>query len=177
MERKSAAKKSVAPKAPKPKTVPPAAPSRAPPPKPALSRPSTPAAKPAAAQPARDFTDLLADLNQVVGRERAYNPLRKTLYTPDELMAGYDPAVPDSASTTASSAHRKFGHNDGRRPTLPEALIQRVHDVSIDSASARLPRLRPGRPLSHPEDRGHHGRPRESDAALKTIVKTARDGR
>jgi predicted Rossmann-fold nucleotide-binding protein len=135
MERKSAAKKSQAPKAPKPKTLPPTAPSKVPPPKAAPSKvPPPPAAK-----PDRDFTDLLADLNQVVGREQVFNPLRTTLYTPAELMAGYDPAVPDSAFDDRVFRHiEKYGHNHGRRPFLPEALIQRVHDFSIDAALSVL---------------------------------------
>ena len=132
MERKSASKKSQAPKAPKAKTVPPKAPSRPPPTK---AAPAPDAGERGAAQ----FTDLLADLNRVVGREQVFNPLRTTLYTPAELMAGYDPAVPNSAFDDRVFRHiEKYGHNHGRRPFLPEALIQRVHDFSIDAALSIL---------------------------------------
>jgi predicted Rossmann-fold nucleotide-binding protein len=127
MERKSAAKKSAAPKALKPNTLPQKAPSPAPPAK-------------SAAQPlAKAYTDLLADLKQVVGQERVFNPVRTTLYTPAELMAGYDPTVRDSTFDERVFRHiERYGHNHGRRPFLPEALMQRVHDFSIDAALSVL---------------------------------------
>ncbi len=170
MERKSAAKKSQAPKAPKPKTLPPKAPSRAP--------PTPEPAKPVAGQPpAREFTDLLADLNQVVGREQVFNPLRTTLYTPAELMAGYDPAVRDSSFDDRVFRHiERYGHNHGRRPFLPEALIQRVHDFSIDAALSVLLDYGPDG-LSRKKKivgiMGGHEAPRGSSGYVKT-AQTAR---
>ncbi len=80
-----------------------------------------------------------SDLNLVVRGERAYDPLRRALYTPAELMAGYDPAIPGSSLDDRIFAHiRRHGANRGRRPHLREALAQRVHDFSIDAALGEL---------------------------------------
>jgi predicted Rossmann-fold nucleotide-binding protein len=134
MERKSASKKAAAPKAPK-KAAPPAAAVVAQAP---LAAPHATAAVPTTI-PAWKLSDIVADLNQVVEHENVYQPRRTALYTPAELMAGYDPAVHDSSFDDRVFRHiAKYGHNHGRRPFLFEALNQRVHDFSIDAALSEL---------------------------------------
>ncbi len=94
---------------------------------------------PPAPAPAHNHVDAPFDVNVVVAGERAYDPLRRTLYTPEELMAGYDPAIAGSSLDARIYAHiRRHGHNRGRRPELREALAQRVHDFSIDAALGEL---------------------------------------
>jgi predicted Rossmann-fold nucleotide-binding protein len=61
-----------------------------------------------------------------------YDPLRKTLYTTNELMAGYDGAHPETALDAIIAKHYKdYG---GISPDTGEALTQRLHDFGIDRA-------------------------------------------
>ncbi len=107
-----------------------------PPPAPEPRRRSS-AAPPAESGP--NVAALFSDLNVAVHGERVYDPLRESLYTPAELMAGYDPAAPVSSLDDRVYRHvREHGHTHGRRPELREALSQRVHDFSIEAALARL---------------------------------------
>ncbi len=124
MERKSASKKSPTTRTSK-RTV----------------RPAGGVAAPAPSKtiPAWKLADIVADLNQVVEHENVYQPRRTALYTPTELMAGYDPGVRDSSFDDRVFKHiAKYGHNHGRRPLLFEAVNQRVHDFSIDAALSAL---------------------------------------
>ncbi len=91
------------------------------------------------------------DLDLALVRERAYAPLRKRLYTPAELMAGYDPRRLNSSFDDRIFQHAvRHGRNGGRRPTLREALTQRVHDASIDAAlRSYLDYGRDGLPRAH----------------------------
>jgi predicted Rossmann-fold nucleotide-binding protein len=61
--------------------------------------------------------------------DRPYNPLLKALYTPDQLMTGWD-------SKTGSLDQRiadYYVHEGGQSPKDPsEALCQRIHDDFID---------------------------------------------
>ncbi len=63
-----------------------------------------------------------------------YRPLRRDLYSYQELMAGYDPGNDQSKDWLI------YQHFDGsrRKPNLNEALWQRLHDYSIDEALRRL---------------------------------------
>ncbi|MHB1844874.1 MAG: LOG family protein [Deltaproteobacteria bacterium] len=80
-----------------------------------------------------------AGLLGLVAGKRAYRPLRTELYTPEELLSGYDPRRPDSSLDDRIFLHvKRHGHNHGRRPELREALCQRIHDFSIDEALLRL---------------------------------------
>lgn len=79
----------------------------------------------------------LEDLNldQLLRHEDAFRPLRTTLYTPAELMEGYVPTrSPSSLDDRIFDHALHFGHLQGRRPSLREALAQRVHDFAIDVA-------------------------------------------
>lgn len=63
-----------------------------------------------------------------------YRPLRRDLYSYQELMAGYHPQNDQSKDWLI------YQHFDGsrRQPNLNEALWQRLHDYSIDEALRRL---------------------------------------
>lgn len=61
-----------------------------------------------------------------------YDPLRKSLYTTTELMAGYDGAHPGTALDAVIAQHY---HDAGEiTPDTGEALTQRLHDFGIDRA-------------------------------------------
>jgi predicted Rossmann-fold nucleotide-binding protein len=113
-------------------------PTRPPPPPPAKRRPS--AAPPPPVDGTRpNVAALFQDLNVAVHGEHLYDPLRETLYSPAELMAGYEPGVPWTSFDDRVYRHvQEHGHTHGRRPELREALTQRVHDFSIDAALGRL---------------------------------------
>ncbi|NUP09531.1 MAG: hypothetical protein HOW73_26095 [Polyangiaceae bacterium] len=73
-----------------------------------------------------DLSKLLLELPDL-----PYQPLRRELYSPSELLDGYDGAL---ASTCDYRIYRHFSHNGRFEPTLGEALAQRLHDWSIDEA-------------------------------------------
>src|SRR4051795_3490969 len=59
-----------------------------------------------------------------------YDPLRKSLYTRDELMAGWP------GETLDARIERHVLDHGFRAPPAPEALAQRLHDHAIDVALA-----------------------------------------
>ncbi|RYZ41110.1 MAG: hypothetical protein EOO71_13365 [Myxococcaceae bacterium] len=65
-----------------------------------------------------------------------YSPYRGSLYTPEELYAGFDPAHPDSYADTPDA--RIYAHWNSRGganpPSLLETLAQRLHDHAISDA-------------------------------------------
>ena len=62
-----------------------------------------------------------------------FDPLRKGLYTADELMEGYTSANPDGALDRRIARH--FVAAGGRNPpSAAEAIAQRLHDFGIDRA-------------------------------------------
>src|SRR2546428_6957 len=66
-------------------------------------------------------------------RPEPFDPLRKGLYTADELMEGYTPAHPDGALDRRIARH--FVAAGGRNPpSAAEAIAQRLHDFGIDRA-------------------------------------------
>lgn len=68
-------------------------------------------------------------------------PYRSTLYTVDELMAGYDPSDPRSFfERTADARIYAFytAHHGAERGLVLDALAQRLHDHAIDDALADL---------------------------------------
>src|SRR5438034_11246864 len=66
-------------------------------------------------------------------RPDPFDPLRKGLYTADELMQGYTPAHPDGALDRRIARH--FVAAGGRNPpSAAEAIAQRLHDFGIDRA-------------------------------------------
>jgi len=66
-------------------------------------------------------------------RPDPFDPLRKGLYTADELMEGYTPAHPDGALDRRIARH--FVAAGGRNPpSAAEAIAQRLHDFGIDRA-------------------------------------------
>jgi predicted Rossmann-fold nucleotide-binding protein len=64
-----------------------------------------------------------------------YNPYRTELYTPYELMGGYD-AVENNSLDIRINKH--FDAHGGHDADIMEALSQRIHDYSIDSAIKEL---------------------------------------
>lgn len=62
-----------------------------------------------------------------------YKPFRSRLYTPLELMDGYDPNEPINNSLD-SKVERHFEEHGGHDADIVEALAQRIHDYSIDAA-------------------------------------------
>ena len=66
-------------------------------------------------------------------RPEPFDPLRKDLYTADELMQGYTSANPDGALDRRIARH--FVAAGGRNPpSAAEAIAQRLHDFGIDRA-------------------------------------------
>jgi predicted Rossmann-fold nucleotide-binding protein len=66
-------------------------------------------------------------------RPDPFDPLRKGLYTADELMEGYTSTHPDSALDRRIARH--FVAAGGRNPpSAAEAIAQRLHDFGIDRA-------------------------------------------
>lgn len=62
-----------------------------------------------------------------------FDPLRRDLYTADELMQGYTPANPDGALDRRIAAY--FVAAGGRNPaSAAHAIAQRLHDFGIDRA-------------------------------------------
>jgi len=66
-------------------------------------------------------------------RPEPFDPLRKGLYTGDELMQGYTPSNPEGALDRRIARH--FVAAGGRNPpSAAEAIAQRLHDFGIDRA-------------------------------------------
>src|SRR5256712_13462980 len=66
-------------------------------------------------------------------RPEPFDPLRKGLYTGDELMQGYTPSNPEGALDRKIARH--FVAAGGRNPpSAAEAIAQRLHDFGIDRA-------------------------------------------
>src|SRR3989454_10060540 len=66
-------------------------------------------------------------------RPEPFDPLRKGLYTADELMQGYTSAHPDGALDRRIARH--FVAAGGRNPpSAAEAIAHRLHDFGIDRA-------------------------------------------
>src|SRR5437879_11527023 len=66
-------------------------------------------------------------------RPEPFDPLRKGLYTADELMQGYTPANPDGALDRRIARH--FVAAAGRNPpSAAEAIAQPLHDFGVDRA-------------------------------------------
>ena len=67
-----------------------------------------------------------------------FAPFRAALYTPDELFAGYDPALPDTiAGTLDQRIYQSFYDPVTRRDVpvdLVEMIMRRLHDASISDA-------------------------------------------
>ncbi|HEY9680044.1 MAG TPA: hypothetical protein V6C89_21580 [Drouetiella sp.] len=64
-----------------------------------------------------------------------YNPYRTSLYSPQELMAGYDPVDNQSLDIRIN---KHFDAHGGHDADIMEALSQRIHDYSIDTAIKEL---------------------------------------
>ncbi len=60
-----------------------------------------------------------------------YDPMRSTLYTPEELLAGYDGTLESSQDFQIFAHFRDSGRF---APDVYEALAQRLHDFAIDEA-------------------------------------------
>jgi predicted Rossmann-fold nucleotide-binding protein len=65
-----------------------------------------------------------------------YDPYRAALYSPEELMAGYQPGVLQATRDWAIHAH--FVERGRHEADILEALAQRIHDHAIDGALREL---------------------------------------
>ncbi len=66
-------------------------------------------------------------------RAEPFDPLRKDLYTGEELMEGYTPSDPEGSLDRRIARH--FVAAGGRNPaSAAEAIAQRLHDFGIDRA-------------------------------------------
>jgi predicted Rossmann-fold nucleotide-binding protein len=65
-----------------------------------------------------------------------YSPYRGSLYTPEELYAGFDPARPESYADTPDARIYAHWHTRGgaNPPSLLETLAQRLHDHAVTDA-------------------------------------------
>lgn len=63
-----------------------------------------------------------------------YDVYRSTLYTPDELFAGFDPARPASYADTPDARVYRHSRQQGHHPDPLHALAERLHDHSITAA-------------------------------------------
>jgi predicted Rossmann-fold nucleotide-binding protein len=66
-----------------------------------------------------------------------FNPYRASLYTPDELMQGYEPGTPETHNETVDAQiYDYFSERqlDGRDAPVMDALAFRIHDHAIDDA-------------------------------------------
>ena len=78
-----------------------------------------------------------------------FNPYRGSLYTPGELMDGYDRSAPRPRSGTVDTQIYDYFHErqlDGREAPVMDALAFRIHDHAIDDALRDL--LSAGGPAS-----------------------------
>ena len=68
--------------------------------------------------------------------ERPFTLHRATLYSPDELFAGFDPDRPDGYATTFDARVYRHWERTGRQhpPFIDESLARRLHDHSITEA-------------------------------------------
>lgn len=64
-----------------------------------------------------------------------YDPYRRDLYTPEELMGGYRQGA---RSSLDERIYQHFTDSGGHDPNITEALAQRIHDYSIDRAIKEL---------------------------------------
>jgi predicted Rossmann-fold nucleotide-binding protein len=69
-----------------------------------------------------------------------FTPIRNTVYAPEELFAGFDPAVPGSyADTMDFAAYRWFVATGRSTPTEPyPAMMRALHDSSLTLDVGRL---------------------------------------
>ncbi|HUB07195.1 MAG TPA: hypothetical protein VMB50_09340 [Myxococcales bacterium] len=82
--------------------------------------------------------ELALDLRRLLATRRPYDPLRRKLYTPAELLTGFDPKRLNSTLDDRIFLYAaRHGRNGGRMPGLREALAQRLHDAAIDAALRR----------------------------------------
>jgi len=75
-----------------------------------------------------------------------FNPYRASLYTPDELMAGYERGKPETRTETTDAAIYEYFQErqlNGRDAPVMDALAFRIHDHAIDDAL---------RDLLHPDE-------------------------
>lgn len=63
-----------------------------------------------------------------------YRPYRSSLYTPDELFAGFDPARPESYGDTMDARVYRHVRVEGEHPGPVAALARRLHDHGIAEA-------------------------------------------
>jgi predicted Rossmann-fold nucleotide-binding protein len=78
-----------------------------------------------------------------------YSPYRGSLYTPEELYAGFDPARPESYADTPDARIYAHWHSRGgaHPPVLLDTLAQRLHDHAITDAMEEVLALQSqGRP-------------------------------
>lgn len=74
-------------------------------------------------------------------RELPFHPYRASLYTPAELIEGYERGHPETRNQTTDARiyeHFKERKRDGREAPIMDALAFRIHDHAIDNALRAL---------------------------------------
>jgi predicted Rossmann-fold nucleotide-binding protein len=66
--------------------------------------------------------------------ELPYQVYRTSLYTPEELFAGFDPSYPQSYVDTVDARIYRHSREHGRQPDPLYALAERLHDHAITEA-------------------------------------------
>jgi hypothetical protein len=104
-----------------------------------------------------------------------YDPFRTTLYTPAELMAGYDVKT-GFDGTFDARVYKHFKDHGGHDADILEALTQRIHDFSIDTAIKELLAVIPETGLPSRKAvgvMGGHRVRRDEEAYRKTVEMAA----
>ena len=105
-----------------------------------------------------------------------YDPFRTTLYTPAELMAGYDPLKGGFDASFDAKVYKHFKDHGGHDADILEALAQRIHDFSIDTAIKELLAVIPETGLPSRKAvgvMGGHRVQRDEDSYRKTVEMAA----
>lgn len=104
-----------------------------------------------------------------------YDPYRTTLYTPAELMSGFE-IDQDIYKTLDARIYAHFKAHGGHDSDIVEALTQRIHDYSIDLAIKDLLRVDPATGLPMRKAVGFMGghATRRDDPHYRKTAETAR---
>ncbi|HEX8441513.1 hypothetical protein [Archangium sp.] len=104
-----------------------------------------------------------------------YSPYRGSLYTPEELYAGFDPTRPESYADTPDARIYAYWNARGgaHPPTLLEMLAQRLHDHAITDAMEEV-LAHQGRPRKVVAIMGGHSM-RRGQPDYRAVVELARE--
>lgn len=98
--------------------------------------------------------------------ELPYQVYRTSLYTPQELFAGFDPSYPQSYVDTVDARIYRHSKKRGRQPDPLYALAERLHDHAITEALTGLLSRNGSRPIAV---MGGHALTRDSAAYTAAV--------